>query len=433
MNENIDNGILENENTENMEVAVETPPVSEETVSAVEETVTEEVSYTEDGSAMKDSPEKETVPVSKLEPEVVVEEVINKGAKKRRVNGVLLTVGIMCALICVVTLAFAIGLALDNNKGSFDMPAVYTPDYTYSTTITEDNAVLLDKAGVVEKVIHSTVLIETVVQTSYGEGRGMGSGFIFTENGLIITNAHVVDGASSVTVTLYDGTFYPAEIVGSDASSDIAVLRIEATGLVPVDIGDSSKVAVGEDVVAIGNPYDAKLSFSSTFGAISAIRNDFHFEDLGILLDVFQHDAAINSGNSGGVLCNMYGQVIGINAIKITGYDNIGFAIQISSVLDVIEDLINYGSIQRPTLGISCGTETSIGGVYVASVTEGSAAEKAGILPDDIITKFDGVRIRSLEELQSTLNKYNPGDKCTITVLRDAESITLDIILDAPY
>jgi len=432
MNENVNNDILENENIEKSETFSEAAVAEEQEVISLTENTFSEESISAEPSPIDPPTETEEVEDSSAESVCMVVEEPKKGSKKK-INGALLTVGIMCAIICVTTVAFAIGLAMDNNQGSFEMPPVYTPDYEYTSTITEDNAVLLDKAGVSAKVTPSTVLIETEVQTAYTTGRGMGSGFIFTENGLIITNAHVVEGAISVTVTLHDGSFYEAEIVGSDSSSDIAVLRIDAEGLVPVEIGDSSKVVVGEDVVAIGNPYDAKLAFSSTYGAVSAIRDSFHFEDLGILLDVFQHDAAINSGNSGGVLCNMYGQVIGINAIKITGYDNIGFAIQINSVLDVIEDLINFGSIQRPTLGITCGTETSIGGVYVASVTEGSAAEKAGILPDDIITKFDGVRIRSLEELQSALNKYSAGDKCTITVLRDAESITLDIVLDEAY
>ncbi len=414
------NGIFEEENTETVTLEKEQ---SSEAVT-VEEEQTETTEVTAEPSEEKDAFGFENDGPTSV---CIIEEQPPK--KKKKVNAGLLTVGIMLGLICVATIAFAIGLAIDNNTQALKMPPVYTPDYEYTSSITEDNAVLLDKAGVVNKVISSTVLITT--QTAMGEG--MGSGFVFTSNGLIITNAHVVDDALTVKVGLYNGTSYAAEIVGMDTASDVAVLKIQATDLIPVEIGDSSKVVVGEDVVAIGNPYDTSLSFTSTYGGISAIRNNYHFAELGILLDVFQHDAAINSGNSGGPLFNMYGQVIGINAIKVTGYDNIGFAIQINSVLDVIEDLVNNGSVQRPTLGISCKTEPNIGGVWVATVNEGSAAEKAGIQPGDIITKFNSQRIKSSEELIAALGKCEPGDKCTVTVLRDAESIVIDVILDEAY
>jgi S1-C subfamily serine protease len=412
------NGVFEEENTEttlNEEIA-EAPVLEEEQTEITE--VTDELSEEKDAFGFENDGPTSVCTIEDQPPK-----------KKKKINAGLLTVGIMLGLICVATIAFAIGLAIDNNTGSLKMPPVYTPDYQYTSSVTEDNAVLLDNAGVVKKVISSTVLI--TVQKAMGTG--MGSGFVFTENGLIITNAHVVKDSLNIKVSLYDGSTYPAEIVGMDTSSDVAVLRINATGLTPVDIGDSSKVVIGEDVVAIGNPYDMTLAFTSTYGGISAIRDGYHFTELGILLDVFQHDAAINSGNSGGPLFNMYGQVIGINAIRISGYENIGFAIQINSVLDVIEDIVNTGSVQRPTLGISCKTESNIGGVFVATVNEGSAAEKAGIQPGDIITKINSQRVKSTEELLSALGKYEPGEKCTVTVLRDAESIVLDVVLDEAY
>lgn len=355
--------------------------------------------------------------------------------QKSRKNGALLSVAVMCSVLCLICAVTALVLSLHNNdRGAFSMPTVYTPDYEYTSTITPENAVLLDKAGVAKKVLPSVVMIETEITNQFNQtGTGLGTGFVFTADGLIITNHHVIDGAKKITVTLYDGRQFSAETVGSDSSNDVAVIRIEATDLVPVEIGDASKLVVGEDVVAIGNPYEASLAFTTTYGAVSAIRNGYHFSNLGTIIDVIQHDAAINSGNSGGPLVNMYGQVVGINSVKITGYDNLGFAININSVMHIIEDIINVGSVQRPTLGITCSTETNIGGVYVAEVNEKSAAEKAGVQVGDIITKFDGVRVKSTEELIAALGKHSAGDECTLTILRDVESMTLTVILDEAY
>lgn len=261
----------------------------------------------------------------------------------------------------------------------------------------------------------------------------MGSGFILTEDGLILTNAHVVAGADSVSVTLRDGTEYPAEIVGQDAVSDIAVLKIEATDLPAAEIGDSSLLKKGDEVIAIGHPYSVDLAYTATKGIVSNMHEDFRFQGLGTVLDLVQHDATINMGNSGGPLMNMYGQVIGINSVKISGYtyENICFAIQINSALEIAQQLIENGAVNRPVIGVQCRTDESIGGALVAAVAKNGPAEKAGIAVGDIITKLNGERLRSTEEFISRLSGFQPGDTVKVSVLRDTEPMEFDVTLAA--
>lgn len=268
---------------------------------------------------------------------------------------------------------------------------------------------------------------------------GYGTGVIITQDGYIVTNNHVVEGSDSVNITLYnDETLYPATVVGVDATTDLAVLKIEATGLIPAALGDSGALEVGETVVAIGNPLGASLAGSVTSGIVSALNRNISTE--GFSQEYIQTDAAINPGNSGGALVNMKGQVIGINTLKtyLAGYDDygvpigtegIGFAIPINAAKPIIEQLIATGSIQRPGIGITCLVDMTNqynaagapAGVTVVNVTKDGPAAKAGLEAYDIITVIDGTAADSVETLTTAIQKHNVGDKIELTVWRNGQ------------
>lgn len=258
---------------------------------------------------------------------------------------------------------------------------------------------------------------------------GEGTGIISSEDGYIITNAHVIENADSVKVILSDETEYQAKIVGSDEKTDLAVLKIDATGLTPATFGTSNEAAVGEEVIAIGNA--AGLTNSVTKGIISELNRDISENGYG--LKAIQTDAAINPGNSGGPLVNMYGQVIGITSSKYvgTGYEGIGFAISIDEALPLIEQLVSYGYItDRAELGIegsyiSESTAYMYGlqpGIYVKSIDSSSNASNSELKVYDIITEIDGVKMDSLDAVSTVLSGKKPGDKVKVTVYRFAES-----------
>ena len=293
----------------------------------------------------------------------------------------------------------------------------------------------------------------------YGGGQqsqqftGTGTGIVMSEDGYIITNAHCVyddespykaGKAVSVTVVMGDDneTEYDAQIVGYDLQTDLAVLKIDATGLTPAEFGSSDELQVGELVVAIGNPLGFELFGTTTCGIVSALNREVTINDKEMTL--IQTDAAINSGNSGGPLLNGYGQVIGINSAKMgstygsASVEGLGFAIPISDAKDIINDLINYGYVAgRPQLGITGVDVTEAEaqrfnlpqGVYVYGVSEGSAAFEAGIRQGDIITAIEGTTVSTMEELNEIKNGYNAGDTVKITIYRSGENIDLNLTL----
>ncbi|MBQ2881605.1 MAG: trypsin-like peptidase domain-containing protein [Clostridia bacterium] len=343
--------------------------------------------------------------------------------KKKSGKGFWIAATAVLLIICIISTSVA-AIAINDNGGQFTLPKPQTPEYAPLTAYTTDD--LLTVSQVYAKVEKSVV--DIIITTS--TGGGFATGIIYTTDGYIVTNAHVVDTAKTVTVRLVDGTEYPAEIIGFDSYTEVAVLKIEAENLVPAEFGESSKLVTGEQIVAIGTPYDITLTHTTSDGIVSAIRNDFTFEDLGLTLNLIQHTASINPGNSGGPLLNMYGQVIGINTIKIVNdYENIGFAIQIESVLPIVEQLMNNGKVERPQIGISGYTEQTLGGVVVASLTPGGAAEKSELKVNDIITKIDGVRVKTIEELITRLGGYNVGDTVVLSVLRDVDVLEISITL----
>lgn len=279
---------------------------------------------------------------------------------------------------------------------------------------------------------------------------GTGTGVVFSEDGYIVTNAHVIYDSQSgmglakdIEVLVEDDT-YTAEIIGYDVDCDLAVLKIDAEGLTPAEFGDSDALNLGEDVTAIGNPLGLDLMNTVTKGIISGLNRNVTINDKSMSL--IQTDTAINEGNSGGPLINKYGQVIGINSSKMSSsgfgsasIEGICFAIPSNKVSDVVEDFMNYGYVKgKPQLGISCRDVTAeISqmydmplGVYVVEVTEGSAAEKAGLKKSDIITAVDDVKVETAAELTAQKNLHMAGDEIKLTFMRNGEEMTATIVLD---
>lgn len=267
-----------------------------------------------------------------------------------------------------------------------------------------------------------------------------GSGFILSTDGYIATNYHVISYAAtqgySLTVILHDGQSYPAEIVGYEQDNDLAVIKINATDLSAVAIGNTNNVKVGDDIYAVGNPL-GELDYTMTSGIVSALDRIIHV-DTSISINMFQIDAAVNSGNSGGPVYNANGEVIGIVSAKYasTGVEGLGFAIPINDATDIISQIITNGYVTgKPTMGITIKTFTSAAaeyydlaeGAYVDSVQAGSAADKAGIKVGDIITKLGDADITMMEELISAKKDFKAGETTTLVVFRDGDSVTLTI------
>lgn len=258
--------------------------------------------------------------------------------------------------------------------------------------------------------------------------QGSGSGIIITEDGYIVTNQHVIADATEITVILNTGEEYKATLIGADAKTDLAVLKIDAKNLTAATLGDSSQVEVGDLAVAIGNPLGQEFAGSVTAGVVSAVNRKMTVDNR--TYNLIQTDAAINPGNSGGALVNKYGEVIGINSIKMsqTGVEGIGFAIASSEAKPIIDDLMNEGYVSgRSLIGITA-TE-SRNGLTVYSVTAGSGAEKAGICQGDLIVKADGVVVTTVDELNEIKEKKSPGDYVTLTLIRNGGLVDVKVQL----
>ncbi|MBQ8598645.1 MAG: trypsin-like peptidase domain-containing protein [Oscillospiraceae bacterium] len=280
-----------------------------------------------------------------------------------------------------------------------------------------------------EKVKASVVGIVNYQQSSnsyYSTAEAQGSGIIMSEDGYIITNAHVIENAIGLKVVLSDGTEYAAQIVGSDSQTDLAVIKIEATGLTAAEFGNSEQLQVGEQLIAVGNPTGLELGGTLTVGYVSALNRQI---DTTSGLNYIQTDAAINPGNSGGALANEYGQVIGINSAKISGEDieGLGFAIAINDAQPIIDDLINYGYVKgRVRMGIGvyemdafmAQLNNAPQGLVVASIEAGTPAASSGLVPGDIITAIDGKDITAYDDISSILEGKQPGDVVVLSVFR---------------
>ncbi|MBR4864718.1 MAG: trypsin-like peptidase domain-containing protein [Oscillospiraceae bacterium] len=285
-----------------------------------------------------------------------------------------------------------------------------------------------------EKAINSVVSITSDV--------GTGTGVVVNKDGYIVTNAHVIAGATAIEVLLTDGRMVAATLVGADGVSDLAVLHVQATDLAPAEFGNSESVRVGDAVVAIGDPLGIELRGTMTNGIVSAINRDITTG--GRTMTLIQTNAALNSGNSGGPLLNCYGQVIGINTMKIgdnmntVGVEGLGFAIPSTTVKEVVDQLMHQGYVSgRPGLGLEAQALSPFDrmyyrlpqGLYITAVETGSDAADKGILPGDVLLALDGTYLTAVEDLQSALYSYNAGDMVRLTIYRNGSQYYVDVVL----
>lgn len=332
-----------------------------------------------------------------------------------------------------------------DDKGAYRLERRPLPD----TLPSNDTGKTLTPTQVYQMNVGAVCGIATQVTTNvWGQtttSACTGSGFVLTEDGYIVTNHHVIADADegTVVVQFYSGEEYPAAIVGTDSMNDVALLKIEAKGLQTVTVGDSDEVEVGETVEAIGNPL-GDLTFTMTAGYISAL--DREIDTDGTVINMLQTDAAINSGNSGGPLFDMNGNIIGVTTAKVSGttetgvtIEGLGFAIPINDVLRVVYDLQQYGRVRgRAYLGVTLqNLDAEVAEIYglpsgpqVVTVTEGSCSEKAGLQPHDIILEFDGREINAYSDLVSALSKHRAGDTVKLKLYRAGAEIEVTLTLD---
>lgn len=291
--------------------------------------------------------------------------------------------------------------------------------------------------------VNATVGVSTEVTGTnvFGQkvsGVATGSGFIISSNGYILTNYHVVEGASAIQVTMYDETKYQAAMVGYDEDRDVAVLKVEATALTPVVLGNSDQMNVGEAVMAIGNPL-GELTFTYTQGVISALNRSVTIS--GTSHNMIQTDCAINEGNSGGPLFNEYGEVIGIVSAKYASseIEGLGFAIPVNEVVDLAKDIMENGRVTgKPSMGITVSTVTETAvrqynlqvGACVNEVQAGSCAETAGLKQGDIITAIGDTKVTTADELVAAKKTFKAGETTTLTVWRNGETLTVSLTFD---
>ena len=341
-----------------------------------------------------------------------------------------------------------------SSNAAFTISRVVNGDTSSDTSASSDGTVsAMSDQDIAAKLTPSVVCIQNYqVTQNYGfmqtdtsdssvSPASEGSGIIMSEDGYIITNAHVVEGATSLKVMTSDGETYEAQLVGSDTVTDLAVVKIDATGLTAAEFGSSEDLRVADKVMAIGNPGGHELSSSVTIGYVSALNRAISNNTTGYTMEYIQTDAAINPGNSGGALINEYGQVVGINSAKIsaTGYEGLGFAIPIDTAQPIISDLIQYGYVKdRAVLGISGQFIDSMTGrfyglpqgEYVAQLNS-SEAQASGLQVGDVITAIDGQQLDSESTLRSAILSKKPGDTVTLQVYRSStqQSATVELKL----
>ena len=316
------------------------------------------------------------------------------------------------------------------------IPRTDSYDPTVRMAVTADHGDELAAQWIFAQVNPATVL----VVAQQGNSASLGTGIIMTADGYVITNAHVISGGTECWVVLDTGVSYDALLVGYDAAEDIAVLKlVDAADLPTAEFGDSDLTMVGDQVYAIGNPLGVELRCTMTDGIISAISRDVLVE--GRTLNVLQTTAALNNGNSGGPLINRYGQVVGVNTLKMSGsgssdeatVEGLGFALPISHVCFVVNDIIATGKFHGvPTLGLMVATYENADGstfVSVESVTEGSAAEAAGVQTGDVITAVDGQSVATVDDLMAIRRTHIVGETMTLSLLRDGSTHQTDVLL----
>jgi putative serine protease PepD len=343
-------------------------------------------------------------------------------------------------------LAVAAALVVGAGVGAGSYAAL-NDDGSQTTTVGQRPAVgsptAVTKALTVNGVYKSArdgVVEITTTTTSSGsspfggsqESQAQGSGFVYGSDGHIVTNDHVVDGATAISVTFSDGTKYSAKVVGADPSSDLAVIKVDAPSskLHPLSLGDSSSLEVGDGVVAIGSPFG--LEETVTAGIVSALGRDISSADNFTISGVIQTDAAINHGNSGGPLLNMAGEVVGVNSqieSDSGGNEGVGFAVPSSTVSSVVSKLVKGQKVEHPYLGVFVSTATNREGARIGRVQSGSPAASAGLKAGDVVTEFDGTAIRDANDLTTAVGGKQPGDKVSLTYVRSGDTKRLKLTI----
>lgn len=353
---------------------------------------------------------------------------------------IVVTVFVSLFLVLVVTVLLVSGVFNPDTGATAEMT---TTTVTQINTVSSTALTLPDASSVIARVRSSVVAIDTEIlsYSMFGEyiEEGAGSGWIIGSDGLIVTNYHVVEDADSVTVTLEDGSTYVATAVYTDSFSDLAIIKIDAQGLLALAIGDSSNMEVGQWVVAIGNSLG--MGISATIGIVSALGVSLEMSADESLYDLIQIDAAVNPGNSGGPLVNMAGEVVGITSAKISdvGVEGMGYAISINQALPLLEQLMNNGCVSRSTIGVSAYTVSQYvamqyqlavdRGVLVTKVTPGGPADSAGIHAGDVITAVEGEEVTSAQALVLALQQYTVGQEVEITLYRGEVVQTVGVTL----
>ena len=372
-----------------------------------------------------------------------------KPVKKNRMGIKITALALSCALLGGVVGG---GIVYGFHGGSKEDATVNVSNRTVSKVSlnTVDGKKQMTDSEVYAANVNSVVSINTTGSSGtnvFGQTvqtASAGSGFILTTDGYIVTNHHVIDGANTVKVTLYNGDTYDATIVGSDEDYDIAVLKIDASDLQPVTLGDSSQLNVGDRVLAIGNPL-GELTFSMSGGMVSSVNRAINVQ--GTPFNMIQTDTSINPGNSGGPLVNSYGEVVGIVSAKYSNYSNesvegLGFAIPINDVIAMIKDIMTNGYVtNKPYLGITGMSMTNqiaaqfqydrTTGVFVSNVQDNSAAAKAGLQMGDVIIKVGDTDISTMEDLTAVKKQYTAGDTTTFTIDRKGQTLTMDVTWDS--
>ena len=339
--------------------------------------------------------------------------------------------------LCAATLAGggAGATAVALTHGSSESPTATTAATTPATNTA--SAATLSVAEIAKRDTKSVVEVDATLNDtqspfpgSSSESSAEGTGWIYDTKGDIVTNQHVVDGATKVRVKFADGSTYTATVVGTDISSDLAVVHVDAPAskLVPLTLGDSSALQVGDGVVAIGNPFG--LDSTVTSGIVSALNREISAPDNTPIEGAIQTDAAINHGNSGGPLLNLAGNVIGVTSqiqSDSGGNDGVGFAIPSNTVKNVVDQLIAGKTVQHALLGVTVSSASN--GATVGSVESGSGAAKAGMKSGDVITAVEGKSITSSQQLRAVIAAHKPGDTITLTIRRSGATKTLDVTL----
>lgn len=425
-----------------MDETVEIKPEYEENVLMETETDTEDAVYAE----AENTAEEEQEPRAEQEQTPAYTVPFTETVKKKPGFKRYIAIAVAAAIVNLAALGglFAAGynLGMHGKGGTSNVLANLNTgaENTGGAKETVAMGAELTTVEISKKVGPAVVGITSKIQSAMSffntpiEGEGTGSGIIISSDGYIVTNNHVIEGASAVSVTLNTGAEYEAKVIGADSKTDLAVIKIVPDEQLTVaELGDSSAIEVGERAVAIGNPLGMEFFGSTTQGIISAINRTITVDNR--TMSVIQTDAAINEGNSGGALVNAYGQVIGINAVKISSssVEGMGFAIPISEAKPVLEDLIKYGYVKgRPVIGISSRDVTEYMasrqgwpvGVQVMGTQLGSGAEIAGLQQGDIITKADGKKVTSTDELNKIKDTHKVGESIRLEVYKYETGLT---------